>query len=159
MGFWRTFVMCTHNVRIILTQIVHCIFCVECIQVALCQLSFRCTCVLCGCARFGELLYFNVELPSIHHSNFNYIIQMGLHHIEQKKLQQYQPQWAFRYIQLQILEYLIIRTDWIAALLLAFNRNIHIYSFSLHPHQNKGSHIFREVFRLFAPTMFFPAQY
>lgn len=27
---------------------------------------------------FGELLHFNVELPSMHHSNFNYIIQMTL---------------------------------------------------------------------------------
>lgn len=40
---------------------------------------------------FGELLHFNVELPSMHHSNFNYIIQMTLQigaHVKKQQQQQ-----------------------------------------------------------------------
>lgn len=51
------------------------------------------TCV-CVCMCTGKLLHFNAKMLSIHHSNFNYIIQMGLQRFTKKQQQ------TFRYIRL-----------------------------------------------------------
>lgn len=48
----------------------------------------------CVCMCTGKLLHFNAKMLSIHHSNFNYIIQMGLQRFTKKQQQ------TFRYIRL-----------------------------------------------------------
>lgn len=85
-------------------------FCHECNRVALCQLSFRlCVCVEWVCSCLVNYCILMLNRPSIHHSNFNYIIQMGLHQFDERngewrriKKHTHNKSQAFRCNHLQI---------------------------------------------------------
>lgn len=83
------------NIRVALCQLLHLMRMSMCVSLSVYKFTIyiRNVCV-CVCMCTGKLLHFNAKMLSIHHSNFNYIIQMGLQRFTKKQQQ------TFRYIRL-----------------------------------------------------------